>query len=61
LTGVVELRFENADERKHFSDLMQPEINKYNDFALYFKGHRAFWGVPTGNIIIHHFDMDQRN
>lgn len=40
---------------------MQTEIVKYHDFTFYFKSHRAFWGVPTGNIIIHHFDMDDRN
>lgn len=61
LVGIIEIRFENADERKHFSDLMPTEIVKYRDFNLYFKSHRAFWGVPTGIIIIHHFDMDEKN
>ena len=40
---------------------MQTDIVKYQNFSIYFKSHRAFWGVPTGNIIIHHFDMDEKN
>jgi len=26
----------------------------------FFKGHRAFWGVPSGNIILHHYKADSK-
>jgi hypothetical protein len=60
LVGIVELDFETAEQRKSFSDLMQTEIIKYHELTDFFKGHKAFWGVPSGNVIIHHYKSDDK-
>lgn len=60
MKGVVELNFESDEERKHFADLMQSDIVKYHEFTDFFKGHRAYWGVPSGNIIIHHYKSQDK-
>ncbi len=39
---------------------MQTDVVKYHEFTHYFKGYRAYWGVPTGNIIVHRYKAEEK-
>jgi hypothetical protein len=40
---------------------MQTEIIKYHEFTDFFKGHKVYWGIPSGNLIMHHYKADDKN
>lgn len=59
--GVVGLNFSTGEERKRFSDEMQTSMIKDHELTDFFKGHKVFWGVPSGNVIMHHYKSDDKS